>query len=377
MNLEEARETIDRIDNDMVKLFSERMAAVTEVAKYKKENNLPIFNGKREREVLEKVSADVSPELALYAKVLYNTLFSVSRAYQTKKNGLEADIVKKIKDALKNTNNIFPESAVVACQGTDGAYSQKACEKLFKNPSVMFFDSFKGVLDAVSAGMCQYGVLPLENSVHGTVTEVYDLLSSYEFSIVKAAKIQINHVLATKQKDAKITEICSHRQALGQCDKYISGLKNITITKCDNTAVAAEMVANSDRNDLGVICSKECAQLYGLNIVDDNVANSDNNHTRFICISKKPEIYPGADKISFVITLPHIAGSLYLVMSRFAAAGINLTKIESRPISGKDFEFEFYFEMEASVYSEDLYAVLSEMENSDEKFRFFGCYREI
>lgn len=377
MDLEKARETIDRIDNELVKLFSERMEAVTEVAKYKKENNLPIFNGKREREVLDKVAKEVQPELALYAKVLYNTLFSVSRAYQTKNNGCESEIVEKIKDALRNTDNIFPESAVVACQGTDGAYSQKACEKLFKNPSVMFFDSFKGVLDAVSGGMCRYGILPLENSVHGTVTEVYDLLSSYEFSIVKAAKIQINHVLATKQKDAKITEICSHRQALGQCDKYISTLKNVTVTKCDNTAIAAEMVANSERNDLGVICSKECAKLYGLHILDENVANSDNNHTRFICISKNPEIYPGADKISFVITLPHIAGSLYSVMSRFAAAGINLTKIESRPISGKDFEFEFYFEMEASVYSEDLYAVLSEMENSDEKFRFFGCYREI
>ncbi len=377
MDLEKARETIDRIDNELVKLFEERMEAVTEVAKFKKENNLPIFNGKREREVLDKVVSGVSPELALYTKVLYNTLFSVSRAYQTKKNKTEGKIVEKIKSALESTDNLFPESAVVACQGTDGSYSQKACEKLFKNPSVIFFDSFKGVLDAVSNGMCRYGILPLENSVHGTVTEVYDLLSSYDFSIVKAAKIQINHVLATKQKSAKITEICSHRQALGQCDKYIKSLGEVTVTRCDNTAIAAEMVSKSERDDLAVICSKECAQLYGLCIVDDNITNSDNNHTRFICISKTPEIYPGADKISFVITLPHTAGSLYSVMSRFAAAGINLTKIESRPISGRDFEFEFYFEMEVSVYSEDLYAVLSEMENSDEKFQFFGCYREV
>lgn len=377
MDLEKARETIDRIDSELIKLFQERMEAVTEVAKFKKENNLPIFNGKRERQVLDKVVGDVSPELALYAKVLYNTLFSVSRAYQTKKNKTEGKIVEKIRTALASTDNLFPQSAIVACQGTDGAYSQKACEKLFANPSVMFFDSFKGVLDAVSSGMCRYGILPLENSVHGTVTEVYDLLSSYDFSIVKAVKIQINHVLATKQKGAKITEICSHRQALGQCDKYIKSLPGVTVTRCDNTAIAAEMVSKSERDDLAVICSKECAQLYGLHIVDDNITNSDNNHTRFICISKTPEIYPGADKISFVITLPHTAGSLYSVMSRFAAAGINLTKIESRPISGRDFEFEFYFEMEVSVYSEDLYAVLSEMENSDEKFQFFGCYREV
>jgi len=377
MNLEEARQKIDSIDKELVKLFEERMDAVCDVARYKKENGLPIYNGQREREVVNKVVSEVPEDLALYTRVLYNTLFSVSRGYQTKMIDGESQIVDKIKKALESTENMFPSSAVVACQGTEGAYSQKACEKLFANPSVMFFDTFKGVLDAVSMGMCKYGILPLENSVHGTVTEVYDLLSSYDFSIVKAVKIQINHVLAAKKKDTKVKEICSHRQAIGQCDKYLKKLSGITITKCDNTAIAAEMVANSDRDDLACICSKECAQIYGLHVIDDNIIDSDNNYTRFICISKTPEIYPGADKISFVITLPHTAGSLYSVMSKFAAAGINLTKIESRPIAGRDFEFEFYFEVEASVYSKELYAVLSEMENSDEKFKFFGCYREV
>lgn len=377
MDLNETRERIDSIDNELIKLFKDRMDAVCDVARYKKENGLPIYNGQREREVINKVVAELPEELALYAKVLYNTLFSVSRGYQTKMIDGESEIVDKIKKALATTDNMFPKSAVVACQGTEGAYSQKACEKLFVNPSVMYFDTFKGVLDAVSMGMCRYGILPLENSVHGTVTEVYDLLSSYDFSIVKVAKIQINHVLAAKKKDIKIKEICSHRQAIGQCDKYLKTLSGVTVTQYDNTAMAAEMVANSDRDDLACICSKECAQIYGLHIINDNIIDSDNNYTRFICISKTPEIYPGADKISFVITLPHTAGSLYAVMSKFAAAGINLTKIESRPIAGRDFEFEFYFEVEASVYSEELYAVLSEMENSEEKFKFFGCYREV
>lgn len=377
MNLEEARQKIDSVDKELVKLFKERMEAVCDVARYKKENGMPIYNGQREREVINKVVAELPEELALYAKVLYNTLFSVSRGYQTKMIDGTSQIVDKIKKALESTDNMMPLSAVVACQGTEGAYSQKACEKLFANPSVMYFDTFKGVLDAVSMGMCRYGILPLENSVQGTVTEVYDLLSSYDFSIVKVAKIQINHVLAAKKKDAKIKEIYSHRQAIGQCDKYLKTLSGVTVTQYDNTAMAAEMVANSDKDDIACICSKECAQIYGLHVIDDNIIDSDNNYTRFICISKEPEIYPGADKISFVVTLPHTAGSLYGVMSKFAAAGINLTKIESRPIPGRDFEFEFYFEVEASVYSEELYAVLSEMENSDEKFKFFGCYREV
>lgn len=377
MNLDEAREKIDSIDKELVKLFEERMNAVCEVARYKKENGLSIYNGKREREVINSVTKDVPEELALYTKILYNTLFSVSRGYQTRMINGESKTVDNIRKALESTGDMLPQSAVVACQGVEGAYSQKACEKLFKNPSVMFFDTFKSVLDAVSMGLCSYGILPIENSVHGTVTDVYDLLSSYDFSIVKVAKIQINHVLAAKKKDAKIKEICSHRQAIGQCDKYIKSLSDVKVTQYDNTAMAAQMVKDSDRDDVACICSKECAQIYGLNVLEDNIANSDNNYTRFICISKKSEIYPGADKISFVITLPHIAGSLYSVMSKFAAAGINLTKIESRPIPGRDFEFEFFFEVEASVYSKELYAVISEMENSDEKFKFFGCYNEI
>lgn len=377
MDLEKARQTIDSVDKQIVKLFEERMTAVKDVAKYKKENNMPIFNGKREREIVNKLTSEVSPELALYVKILYNTLFAVSREYQIREINQESKIVDRIKAALESTDKQFPQSAVVACQGTEGAYSQKACEKLFFNPSVMYFESFKGVFDAVSSGMCRYGILPLENSVYGTVTEVYDLTSSYDFSIVKAVKIQINHVLAAKSKDCKIKEICSHRQAIGQCDKFLKSLDGVTVTPCENTALAAEYVAKSDRTDLAAICSRECAQLNGLHIINDSIIDSDNNYTRFICISKEPEIYPGADKISFVITLPHTSGSLYSVISKFAAAGINLTKIESHPIAGRDFEFEFYFEMEASVYSDELYAVLSEMENSDEKFKFFGCYREI
>ncbi len=377
MDLSKTRQNIDEIDDKIIELFEERMKAAYEVAKYKKEHNLPIFNGKREREIVNRLTQKVSPELCLYVKTLYNTMFSVSREYQSRLMNPGGKITKKIKAALENTDKMFPSSAVVACQGTEGAYSQKACEKMFFNPSVMYFDNFRGVFDAVSNGMCRYGILPLENSVHGTVTEVYDLINSYEFSVVKTVKIQINHVLAAKSKNAKIKEIFSHRQAIGQCDKYLSSLSGVVVNRCENTAMAAEMVSKSERDDIAAICSKECASLYGLHIINDNIINSDNNYTRFICISKETEIYPGADKMSFLVTLPHTAGSLYGLMSKFAAAGINLTKIESRPIAGRDFEFEFYFEMDASAYSEEVYALLDELENSDEKFKFFGCYREI
>ncbi len=377
MDLEKARQSIDRIDDQLIKLFEERMNIVLDVAAYKKENGVPVYNGQREREIVNRLSEMVPQNLQLYVKVLYNTLFDVSRAYQIKEINSSSKIAGEIKTALEETDLQFPESAVVACQGKEGAYSQKAAQKLFFNPSLMYFGNFKGVFDAVESGMCRYGVLPIENSVHGTVSEVYDLMDSYDFSVVKAAKIQINHVLVAPKGAGEIKEIISHSQAIGQCDQYLKSLKNVKITECENTAIAAETVAKSGRCDIAAICSKDCAAVYGLEVIEENIADSDNNYTRFICISKKREIYPGADKIGFMLTLPHRSGSLYSVISKMSAAGINLTKIESRPITGRDFEFAFYFEMEASVYSEELYAVLSELENTSEKFKFFGGYLEI
>lgn len=376
MNLEESRKRIDETDEQIAKLFTERMNLVSEVAKYKKENNLPIYHAGREREVINNLVSKVPEDLGIYLKILYNTLFDVSRSYQFKAVGKHSDVAENIQKALEDTGKCLPKSPVVACQGVEGAYSQKAAEKLFISPSLMYFESFKGVFDAVDSGMCRYGVLPLENSVYGTVGEVYDLMNKYEFSIVKTAKIQVNHILAAKPGHGEITEIFSHPQAIGQCDKYLKSLKGVKVTACPNTAAAAKFVATSERTDIAAICSKECTPIYGLEMIKDRIADSDNNYTRFICISKKREIYPGADKISFMITLPHTQGSLYTLLSKFAVAGINLTKIESRPIAGRDFEFNFYFEMEVSVYSDEIMTVLSQLETYGEEFKFFGCYLE-
>lgn len=377
MNLEEAREKIDEIDRQLAGLFVERMELVSEIARYKKENDLPIYHSGREKEIVKNLQEIVPEEMGAYIKLLYSTMFEVSRAYQQKGIWGESPLVKDIKEALETTDNYLPKNAVVACQGVEGAYSQKAAERIFADPTIVFFDTFKGVFDAVDSGECPYGVLPLENCVHGTVGEVYDLMNRYNFSIVKTAKIQINHILASKSQDGQITEILSHPQAIGQCDKFLKSQKGVKITPCANTATAARLVAESERDDIGAICSSECAQVYGLKVVKSSIANSDNNYTRFILISKKREIYPGADRISFMITLPHTKGALYTLISKFAAAGVNLSKIESRPIVGRDFEFNFYFETEISVYSEELKTLLPQLEAYGEGFKFFGCYLEV
>lgn len=377
MNINDLRNEIDNIDSELIKLFEKRMKTAKSIADVKIEEGLPLTNREREREIINNLSEKVSTDLSVYTKILYNTLFDISKSYQSKFIYSNSEISAKIKIALETTPKMLPNNAVIACQGTEGAYSQQACEKLFYNPSIMYFNNFRGVFDAVKAGMCKYGILPIENSVYGSVTQVIDLMREYDFYIVKSAKIQINHALLKKKGSKEIKEIISHTQALGQCDKYIKSLGNIKVTVCDNTAEAAKMVAESGRDDIAAIASPLCAELYNLEIAEDKINNSENNYTRFILISKKMEIYPGADKISFIISASHKPGSLYNLISRFAAVGINLTKIESRPIPGKDFEFMFYFEMAVSVYSEDLTALLSEFENAPEHFNFLGSYTEI
>ena len=376
MDLKEIRNEIDEIDAELVKLFEKRMSTVRKVAEYKIENNMPIFNSKREREIISSLTSKVEPELSTYTKILYNTLFDVSRSYQAQAIYKTSPVTERIQTALEQTPKMFPSSATVACQVTEGAYSQQACEKLFYNPTIVYLDSFSGVFEAVKSGMCSYGILPLENSVQGTVTQVMDLMSKYDFSIVKSAKIQVNHALLAKKSDAKITEVFSHPQALSQCDEYLNKM-GVKVTVYDNTAMAAKMVSESDRDDIAAISSPRCAELYGLKIVNDSIANSDNNHTRFICISKKPEIYPGADRISFRISLSHKPGALYALISKFTAVGINLTKIESRPIPGKDFEFMFYFDMSVSVYSEELMSIITELSIENDSFKLLGAYSEV
>ena len=377
MDLKELRNDIDRIDAELVKLFCERMEISGKVGKHKKENNLPVFNKEREREVLNSVTASVPPELEGYTKTLYETIFNVSRSYQKKLINPQSSVSKMIEDVTNHTPCVRPDRAIVACQGIEGAYSQFACDKMFAYPSIVYCRGFEDVFKAVDSGMCRYGVLPVENSTAGTVNKVYDLMNEYNFYIVHSLKLFIRHsILAPEGVELKdIKEIFSHDQAINQCSEFLATL-GVKVTPCENTAVAAKMVAESGRKDCASIGSKDGAAQYGLKALKTGIQNTDNNYTRFICICKKPEIYPGAKKTSFMMTVPHEPGSLYNILSRFAALGLNMTKLESRPIPGSNFEFMFYFDIDASVYSENLKALFSELENDAEHFTYLGSYTE-
>ncbi len=379
MELNEAREKINEIDEQLVKLFSSRMELSSKIAEYKAEKNLPILDRTREREVLNKVADLSGPELENYSKVLFSTLFDLSRSYQNRLTKSESPLGAQIQEALENTPKQFPTKVVAACQGVEGAYSQQACDKIFSLPNIMYFRTFEGVFQAVEKGLCQYGILPIENSTAGSVNAVYDLMSRYHFYIARSIRLRIEHSLLARTAVplSKIKEVVSHEQAISQCSAFLKNHPEIKVTVVENTAAAAKMVAESDRDDLAAISSRSCAELYGLCALSDTVQNSENNFTRFICISKELEIYPGAGKTSLMLTVPHRPGSLYGVIARIAALGMNLTKLESRPIPGKDFEFMFYFDLDASIYDPEVVRLICELDSDLDEFAYLGSYSEL
>ena len=379
MDISDYRNKIDQLDEELLRLFTERMTISGEIAEYKRENSLPVLNKNREREILSRVSDQSGPKLAGYSRMMFSTLFNLSRSYQNGMLAAETELVSKIRQALGSAPSAFPETGVVACQGVEGAYSQLACDKMFRFPSIIYFKTFESVFQAVAQGLCEFGILPIENSSYGSVNAVYDLMKNYNFHITRSIKLKIDHVLLSA-KGAKLTdirEVYSHEQAIGQCGDFLAKHPDIKIHVCENTAVAAQSVAASSRNDVAAISSRQCAELYGLSVLADGFQNSENNYTRFICISKDLRVYPGANRISVMLTTPHEPGSLYTTISKFAALGLNLTKLESRPIIGRDFEFMFYFDFDASLYNEDVVRLLTEFSSGPELFIFLGNYSEV
>ncbi len=379
MDIQDMRKEIDAIDDQLVRLFAQRMDVAAQIADYKKAENLPIFVPAREREKLADVAEKAGPEMANYTRVLYSMLFELSRSYQSKHTDAISPLYNEITQAIANTPKLFPQAPMVACQGVEGAYSQIACEKIFKSPFIMYFKNFEGVFNAIEQGLCQYGILPIENSTAGSVKKVYDLMVRHSFSIVRSFRLKIDHNLlalpGVKLED--IREIYSHEQAINQCADFLQKLTGVQIIPVENTAVAAEMVARSGRRDAAAISSRNCAELYGLRTLAASIQDKGNNYTRFICISKNIQIYPGSDKTSIMMVLNHRPGALYRVLARFYVLGINVTKLESRPLPDRDFEFMFYFDLDTSIYSDEFVQLMCELDDLCDEFKYLGSYSEV
>lgn len=378
MDLMELREQINEIDAQMLDLFLRRMQVSSNVAEYKRKNGLPVLDAARERELLANIARQAGEDLDEYAVVLYSTILSLSRSYQHKKLSPESKYAAIVENTRETTAKLFPEKARIACQGVEGAYSQIAASKMFKIPSILYFSSFDGVFAAIESGMCEYGVLPIENSTAGSVKRVYDLMVDHNLYIVRSMRVKIDHNLLSKPgtKLSDVKEIFSHEQAIDQCAAFLRTMKDVKVTVCPNTAVAARMVAESDRRDVAALSSRDCAELYGLIALANSVQDKSNNYTRFICVAKNPQIYPGADRTSIMLVTPHKPGALYNVLARINALGLNLLKLESRPLPEREFEFMFYFDIEGSPYSPELLELISELESDSEEFKYLGTYAE-
>lgn len=379
MDLNDYREKIDRIDDEMVRLFTERMEVAAGIAAYKKENSLPVLDMRREREKLLKIAEKTPEGLRDYAVSLYSLIFELSRSCQTRLLGEESELTRQIRSAIETTPSVFPGNATVACQGVEGSYQQQACERLFKLPNIFYFSSFAAVFQAIDKGLCQYGVIPVENSTAGSVNAVYDLMMRHNFRIVRSVRLKIDHNLLVKPgvRLEEIREIYSHEQAISQCAAFLQKLPGVRVIACENTATAAKMVADSSRRDIAALSSRACMRLYNLEALAESVQDQGNNHTRFICISKNLEIYPGADRTSLMLVLPHQPGSLYKLLSRFYALGINMNKLESRPMPERNFEFMFYFDLETSVYSPEFLQLMTELPGLCDSFSYLGSYSEV
>lgn len=378
-NLDGIRAEIDAIDGELARLIRRRLEIAGDVAEAKRAAGTPVNDPARERAILSKVTEAVGPGCADAARLLFTTLFSVSKARQRAILNGESPVAAAIRKAVAETG-AFPSRAVVACPGAEGSYAQQAVSRLFSLPTILYFNGFEKVFEAVEKGLCPYGILPIENSAAGSVAAVYDLMVKHRFHIARAVKVKVDHVLLANPGATceELREIESHPHALAQCSAFLKAHPDVTAVPGSNTALAAEALAKSGRTDRAVIASRACAELYGLRILAEGIADAAFNYTRFICISRNLEVYPDANKFSFMMSLPHRPGALNGIISKFAAIDVNLTKLESRPIPGMDFEFRFTFDFEASPGNPAALGLLSELSQDPEieRFTFLGAYAE-
>lgn len=367
-DLDDIRQNIDEIDREMLALFEKRMAFSREVAQYKEAHNMPIFVPEREKAVLEhRIRLLQDRSLEKMADSFFRMLMDLSKEEQ-----MEA--LAAFKKSLPDTLSM--RDAYIAYQGVPGANSEQAAYMYFGDEAPKIaYKQFRDVFDAVLSGKAQYGVLPIENSTAGSVYDVYDLLGETDCSIVGEQTIAIDHCLLAKRgaKLENLQYVYSHPQALRQCAKFIQqqGLEEKAYS---NTAAAAQFVSEQNIDNIAAIASRRAAVHYGLDIVAADIQDRQDNVTRFVIVAKEPKAFTGEGKVSLRFTLRHRSGSLYLVLHRFAEKNLNLTKIESRVIPTRPFEYCFYMDFEGDISMPALHAILKDISELTLDADVLGAY---
>ncbi|MBR6761227.1 MAG: chorismate mutase [Oscillospiraceae bacterium] len=378
MELKDIRKEIDSVDDQILALFLRRMDLVHAVSEAKKHENTPIFDPGRERAILEKVHHAAGKEYATPAHQLFQTMMELSRAQQTAKLHPVSASGTILEQMIAAEQAVFPAMGRVACSGIEGSHAQAAAEHLFPRGDLVHMEGFPAVFRAVKAGLCQYGVVPIENSNSGSVRAVYDLLRKEKAYVVRSIRLAVHQVLLAKPgvSLSQIHTIYSHEQAINQCSTFLAGLSGVDVIPCTSTAHAAKRVSESKDAGVAAIASEACVKLYGLALVQDGIQNHDNNGTRFLCITKDPMVFAGANRISLIVSCANRPGALYEMIAKISAMGVNMCKLESAPVSGSNFAYRFYLDLEASIHQEGIPALLADLERSCESFAFLGNYTE-
>ena len=352
MNLEEIRTEIDALDKQLLALFERRMDLCRDVALYKKEHNLPVFQPEREEKLLDKIEQAASPDRKHAARTLFSVILDISKQLQSRILAkMEIDPIFPVPD--------FSAAQKIGCQGTNGANSETASQQFFPGRAVTFYPTFEHVFQAVERGEVEFGVLPVYNSTSGSVTPTYDLLGKYNCYITAMNQVKIKHCLAVRPGVSleQIQAVYSHPQALMQCSDFLK-YHNLKQIEYSNTATAAAFVASSSE-PFAAICSEECAKQNHMDILFSGIANVALNYTRFICISKQMMVAPDASVISIMMTLPNVPGSLSKILNQFYLQGLDLVKLESRPIQDGSFDVAFYVDFKGNLMDRSIAAFLN------------------
>ena len=375
LDLQEIRGKLDEIDARITELFEERMKLCQDVAEFKLGTGKPVYDAQREQEKLKALTAQAHGEFNKKGIFeLFSQIMTISRRMQY---ALLARHGKVLDTGFTMVEELKKDGVRVAYQGVEGSYGHGAALKYFgKGADLYHVAAMEDAMTEVEEGRADYGVLPIENSSAGAVSDNYDLLVKHNVYIVGEIQLPVNHALLGLP-DASledIKEVYSHPQALMQCSNYLNSHREWRQVSMVNTAVAAKKVLEDKDPAQAAIASRYAAEHYGLEILKEGITSSSSNATRFIIVSKKKMFLKGAGKVSICFELPHERGSLYNILSHVIYNNLNMTKIESRPIPEKNWEYRFFVDFEGNLGDSGVKNALRGIEQEARRLRIFGNY---
>lgn len=374
MDLQEIRKDIDKIDEEIVRLFEERMKLTYQVAAYKIEHEKKVFDKQRENEKLQTLSKLGKDDFHKQAiKELFLQIMSISRKKQytlVKKENKEAEFVswKVLPEGMKK----------VACFGDNGSYTEQAMEEFFGKEDIEGINqkTFAGVIEALKSGEADYGVLPIENSSTGGISDIYDLLVKSDAYIIGEHEIKVDQTLIgiPGTKIEKIRKVYSHEQGIMQCKSFLEKYPDMEVEVYESTSGSVRRVKEEGDSTHAAISSERAANYYGLEVLQANINQESNNSTRFIIITRQKACMEFGKKISICFEVAHESGTLYNMLAHFIFNNLNLTKIESRPIEGKKWEYRFFVEFEGNLRDAGVQNALHGIKEEANAFYLFGNF---